>query len=150
MQSVAYMLDTNVWSVYAGAYADYAIAGPSVEILLKSYSEKYKVDYRAQANTNIGYQFSKDGGTNWENYYIGMLDAMDSLYVIRITKKAEAMWLSSPSTIGSDCVLYTACDGSVNRHNYNANYAGFRPLVCLNSNVQLEKISDGIYGIKEN
>lgn len=35
MQAVAYMLDTEVWSVYKGEKADYAIGGPTIEMVMK-------------------------------------------------------------------------------------------------------------------
>ena len=39
-------------------------------MLMKSYSQKYKVDYQAKATSTTGYQISTDGGANWKYYII--------------------------------------------------------------------------------
>ncbi len=105
MKAIAYMLDTKAWSNYANKeYADYAIGGPTIEMLLKSYNEKYRLtgdkEYKARASSANGYQISKDGGKEWSNEYNSML-AEDTLYVIPSSKNgnstANAYWLSSPS-----------------------------------------------------
>ena len=96
MKAVSYMLDTSVWSVFAGNKAEYAIGGSTIEIFLKSYNQKHKVDYRAQAMDNGGYQVSKDGGENWANVYSNLLDTSDGLYLISSEERAKGMWLGSP------------------------------------------------------
>lgn len=149
IKAVAYMLDTNVWSVYKGNKAEYAIGGPAVEMFLKSYSQKYNVDYRAQASS-LGYnKISLDGGNTWNGYKI-LEVTDDSLYVIRSTEKnTNNMWLASPSNHRGYEVCRVNCNGYVNYQEYFYNsFGGFRPLVCLNSNVQLDKNSDGTYSIK--
>lgn len=75
-----------------------------------------------------------------------MLDRNDSLYVIKDTTKANAMWVASPSANNTDNVMYVYCSGLVLNNDYNGNYIGFRPLVCLKSDVQLQKNADGTYG----
>ncbi len=148
MKAIAYMLDKEVWHVYQGQKAEYAIGGPTIEMLMKSYSQKYKVDYMAQANSVKGYQISADGGSTWVNYYNGMLDTSDSLYVISSLEKAHAMWLASPSANGTNgSVMYANYNGSVLSNFFDNGIIGFRPLVCLNSDVQLQKNLDGTYTI---
>lgn len=147
MKAVAYMLDTNMWSGFRNTtYADYAIGGPTIEMLMKSYSQKYNVDYKAQASNSTGYMISKDGGENFETHYTEMLDVNDSLYVAEYTGTVDAMWVASPAEISKDAVIYIDCDGTVSVSNVNA--FGFRPLVCLNSSVQLKENVDGSYAIK--
>ena len=75
MKAVAYMLDKEIWSeLYANTtVAEYAVGGPSVEIFLKSYSEKNNVDYRARASSAIGYQVSANGGKSYAIAISGML-----------------------------------------------------------------------------
>ena len=148
MKSVAYMLDTGVWSVYAGNEAEYAIGGPTIEMLMKSYNKKYGVDYRAQASSATGYKISKDGGDNWANAYTGMLDTSDSLYVINSTTKAYAMWLASPSADSSSELMGVYSSGKFTYYSYSSTNPGFRPVVCLKSNTKLEKNEDGTYRIK--
>ena len=146
MKAVAYMLDINIWDTFAGNKAEYAIGGPTVEMLMKSYSQKYEadgVDYRAQATGINGYQISKDGGVNWDTYYSGILNTGDTQYVINSTAKASAMWLASPSAGSTSNVMYVYYHGRVGGSSYNYGYVGFRPLVCLNSNVSLKAVEGG-------
>ena len=152
MKEVAYMLDTGIWSSFKTEKAEYAIGGPTVEMLMASYSQKYKadgVDYRAQATSSAGYQISKDGGANWYYCINNMLSKSDSLYVITSQTNALAMWLASPSAYGTSYVVYVNYAGFVGCYNYNYTGAdlGFRPLVCLKSDIQLEADGDG-YKIK--
>ena len=148
MEAVAYMLDTNVWSEYAGEKAEYAIGGPTVEMLMKSYSEKHGVDYRAQASSATGYQISNNGGSSWSASISGMLDTSDSTYVISSTSKANAMWLASPSVYNASYVMGVFYNGSVSSLGYYYNTLGIRPLVCLKSDVTLQDNGDGTYTIQ--
>ena len=149
MKAVAYMLDTDAWSVYKGENADYAVGGPSIEMLMKSYSQKHGVDYRALASTAIGYQVSNNGGTNWVDYMNNMLSTTDSLYTITMQLAACGYWVSSPSASFSDLMLGVYYNGHVY---YNAcgsrNDLGFRPLVCLSSDVKFELQQDGTFLIR--
>lgn len=145
MKAVAYMLDTSIWSSFKADKAEYAIGGPTIEMLMASYSKKYNVNYMAKAASDVGYEISEDGGENWATYYDGMLSKYDSLYVISSLTNAYAMWLASPSVGNTDYVMYVGYRGYVNYSTYIDHGIGFRPVVCLNSNIQLEK--DG-YGYK--
>ena len=105
IKAVAYLLDTKIWNIFAeGDGAEYAVGGPSKELLLKSYSKKYNVDFRARARSSTGYEISRDGGKNWATAYGSMLE-MDPLYVRASNSGANGMWLSSPgngsSTVGA-------------------------------------------------
>lgn len=146
MKAVGYMKDTNVWKVFAGEKAEYAIGGPTIEMLMKSYSQKYGVNYQARAKDAVGYEISKDGA-NWATYYSGMLKTEDSLYGISSTAKANAMWVASPSAINPSYVMLVRFDGYVFNSSYFNGISGFRPLVSLKSNVTLEKVSDMEYKI---
>ena len=117
-------------------------------MLMASYNKKYQSegkDYRAQATSSIGYQISKDGGTNWATYYSGMLS--DSLYVLQGSNGANAMWLASPSAGSTNHVMHVYCGGHVYITGYTNTSIGFRPLACLKSDIQLEVDGDG-YKIK--
>ena len=151
MKSVAYMLDTDAWSVYAGNEAEYAIGGPTVEMLMKSYSEKYGVDYSAQASGNAGYQISSNGGSSWQYYINNMLSTSDSTYVINSTSNAYGMWLASPAANSAGILMIIYSSGSVGgSESYGHRYTeyGFRPIVCLKSDVTLQDNGDGTYTIK--
>ena len=56
------------------------------------------------------------------------------------------MWLASPSANNSDSIMLVNY-GGVTATGYTGNVLGFRPLVCLKSNVELEKQEDGSYKI---
>ena len=150
MKAVAYMLDTDVWNVYKTDKAEYAIGGPTVEMLMESYSKKMGVDYQAKATSADGYQISKDGGANWAYSYSGMLSTSETLYVLPSysTSGANVMWLASPSASGGGNVLYVTCYGGVGYDYYNNTYGGFRPVVCLNSKVSVTDNGDGSVTLK--
>ena len=150
MKAVAYMLDTNAWSGFAGEKAEYAVGGPSIEMLMKSYSERYGVSYTSRAETATGYQISTNGGSTWKDYMTTSseyLKTSDRTYVISSTSNASGYWVASPSANYSGFVMYVRYDGYVDYDYYNYTYCGFRPLVCLKSDVTLQKNSDGSYTI---
>ena len=147
MKAVAYMLDTGIWSIFRNEeYAEYAIGGPTVEMLMASYSKSHSVDYKAQATNSTGYEISKDGGANWVRYGV-ILSKSDSLYVLPISNGANAMWLASPSADYAYGVMYVDYGGGVGAGDHFTTNFGFRPLVCLKSDIQLEADGDG-YKIK--
>ncbi|MBQ9014286.1 MAG: hypothetical protein IJ094_12185 [Bacilli bacterium] len=149
MKAVAYMLDKDIWtSLYSNkTVAEYAVGGPSIEMLMKSYSEKKGVDYRAKAVSKTGYQISNNGGKSWADNYNIMLNANDDLYVLPQNKGAFVTWLSSPGANG--IITHITSQGHVNSFGFNYTASGFRPLVCLNSNISLNwNEQDQIYEIK--
>ena len=154
MKSVAYMMDTTAWnSKFKGNKAEYAIGGPTVELLFKSYNGKYGTTYESQAiessdKTNTGYQIRKTSKDTWNNYVNSMLTTNDSLYVITSKTNALAYWLASPSAYDTYHVMSVGCNGYVGNDSHSGSYNGFRPLVCLQSNVTLEKVSDTEYAIQ--
>ena len=141
MKALAYMLDTTAWSTFKDVEgkAAYAIGGPTLEMIMKSYSQKYNVQYKAKAVNATGYQVSKDNGITWADYYGEMLEPSDSLYVVQ----SSNMWVASPSANGILNVMVIQHSGSVAHHYYSDDYISFRPVVCLNSNVRLQVSGDG-------
>lgn len=148
MKVVAYMLDTTAWSTFkdSNGKADYAIGGPTLEMLFKSYNQKHPgKNYEAQATSATGYQLRVNGGT-WKGYTDSSsdyLDSSDSLYVLPSSKGANAIWVASPSADSADRVMYVLCNGGVGNDTSSGSDSGFRPLVCLKSNVQLQESGDG-------
>ena len=157
MKAVAYMLDTseNVWGKFAGEKAEYAIGGPTIELLFKSYNEKYKTNnkYQAEAKNRNGYLVSADGGKN----YTGMMEnkedffnVSDELYIAGeyySVYNPFSLWIASPACFDSFlCALLY--DGSISSLEYTFYSTGFRPVVCLKSDVQLEKLENGNFLIK--
>ena len=151
MKAVAYMLDTTAWSTFKdnngnNGKADYAIGGPTLEMLFKSYNQKHPgKNYEAQATSATGYQLRVNGGT-WKydtDSSSDYLNSGDSLYVLPNSKGANAMWVASPSANNTLSVVNVIYYGYVCSGNYFSDYNGFRPLVCLKSNVQLQESGDG-------
>ena len=148
MKAVAYMLDTTAWSTFKdnNGKADYVIGGPTLEMLFKSYNQKHPgKNYEAQATEAEGYQLRVNGGT-WEddtNSSSDYLNSSDSLYVLPSSKGANAMWVASPSANITNGVMNVTCDGNVGKDGYDTDDYGFRPLVCLKSNIQLQESGDG-------
>ena len=147
MKAVAYMLDKDIWSDFANSsVAEYAVGGPSVEMLLKSYCEKVpeKKDlYKTQASSATGYQVSNNGGTRYVDYISGMLSTSEDLYLLPQNKGASSMWLASPSAYSGNYVLGVYSGGNVSHYDYGTTTVGFRPLVCLNSNILLNEVAGG-------
>ncbi len=121
IKATAYMLDTKVWKPFVGDKAEYAIGGPTIELLFKSYNGIYEENYQAQARDEIGYQISQDGGINWSN---NVKLQKNALYVLG-TSKTNAMWIASPSTYGSELLFHVAYDGTVS-DNRAYNYTRYR------------------------
>ena len=155
MKSVAYMMDTTAWnSKFRDTNkAEYVIGGPTVELLFKSYNEKYETAYESQAvessdKSDTGYQIRMTSKDSWSITIGSMLKTSDSLYVITKQTDAYAYWLASPSAYGGNNVMYVGSNGFIDNYSYNYNGIGFRPLVCLKSDVTLEKVSDTEYAIQ--
>ena len=150
MKSVAYMMDTTAWNskFRDTSKAEYVVGGPTVELLFKSYNEKYKTAYESQASSATGYQIRKTSSDSWSNYVNSMLKTSDSLYVITKQTDALAYWLASPSASDASGVMIVSYYGGVSTYNYDYSNGGFRPLVCLKSDVTLEKVSDTEYAIQ--
>ena len=155
ISAVASMLDTNIWSNFmdSNGKAKYAIGGPTLEMLMKSYNDSHGTDYGAKATNEIGYQITTTAtnDTGWANSKGGMIRTNDTnnLYVSETTHtNVSAYWLASPSANGDKCVMHVSYCGNVEAYTYAYQYNGFRPIVCLNSNVELERQENGTYLIK--
>ena len=148
IRSVAFMLDETRWSEkYANSqYAEYAIGGPTLEMFVASYNKTHSEKPMYCSADQYGYYISWTEGGLYAS--INGLDTSESLYVISDTSKAYAMWLGSPSATGTSRLMNVDYDGIVTYRYYTDDYSGFRPLVCLKSDIQLEKQSGGTYLIK--
>lgn len=153
MKAIAYMLDTKAWSDFKDntGNAVYAVGGPSIEMLINSYNQKHNVSYKAEVKLSVedsvnvdGYQISHDNGTTWAHSYSDMLDTNDSLYVNDTEiNNAYGYWVASPSAYDSNYIIDVLHNGGIGSCGYKDNIRAFRPLICLNSNVQLQESGDG-------
>ena len=136
IKAVAYMMDTKAWNskFLDSNKADYCIGGPSVELLFKSYNEKYKTAYESQASSDTGYQIRETSSDSWNDGVVSTLSTSDPLYVITSESNAYGYWLASPSAYINGRVMTVGFNGTIGYNYYASNYDGFRPLVCLKSN----------------
>ena len=158
-KAVAYMQDTEAWSIYKDSqgYAEYAIGGPSLEMLYDSYIQthtkvegKYKYTVTGEnrdKNTDgatgsgyAGYLLSVDGGTTWQKWTDSFATDTNRLYVADDPQhqKAYAYWVSSPSAVNNENIMAVYYYGRVRHHYYDGKTVAFRPVVCLSSKVTLE------------
>lgn len=145
IRAVAFMMDTSadVWGKWANSdFAEYAIGGPTLEMYVESYKDSHP-------ESNISCDVTGTDGYSYAN--VSSLETSDEnneIYIKTSQEKAHAMWLASPSVGGKASVVNASYYGAVNANSCGSSLPGLRPLVCLKSGIQLEKIKDGEYKIK--
>ena len=132
IRAVAYMLDTTTWNSFANStkdYAEWAIGGPTVELLFTAYN-KYKGKtgsnaYVAEATSGAGYKVSDNGGSSftdllWDNAIENDTASVDNPYsVSTLTSQTGSYWIASPSDNDSRAfrVIYVKSNGRVGTSN---------------------------------
>ena len=149
IRAVAYLMDTNKWSRYAGEDAEYAIGGPTLELFCASYQDTHPSRYlQCDSVTSTGYKVKWSDSSSYGYSVNGLTqDDFSSIYIKSGASKAYGMWLASPSTNNGYALFTAGCNGLVSHDYYNDDTIGLRPLVCLKSSVQLEAQGDGTYAI---
>ena len=159
IKSVAYLLDIDLWNAQYkdSTYGAYAIGGPTIELLCKSYKDTHPDRYIECANTDsYGYNVKWSDGTTYGYSVSGLQTRVDytkifrnyRLYVIPESSNSSYYWLASPSAHNRLNLLNVNYDGDVdNRNSYG--YLGVRPLVCLQSGIQLVSNGDGTYKLSK-
>ena len=142
---IKYMLDTEGWSsLYGNEYAEYAIAGPTVEMFAKSWNSNDGYPKLSYSSENYGYSMdnikSTDTGYSDKLYFQSIEEEVrnscDGYWIIG----QSCWWATVPVGIS---ISNKNGDHSVNLYaQYGLNSLGFRPVVCLNTNVKLQ--SDGM------
>ncbi len=151
MKAVAYMLDTATWSPFATSsqgYAEWAIGGPTVELLFKANNKYSGTAYESDAVSVKGYQVRKTSSDSFANSIDSAIAAdtstVDNPYSIsNQSSQASYYWLASPSNSSADGVMCVGNGNGVYISRYYSANDGFRPLILLNSNFQLEKKTSG-------
>lgn len=154
MKSVAYMMDTTMWNpnFCNSQYAEYAIGGPTIELFVASYNKTHpdKPILASAAQSTAGYKIKWATSTTYANAISG-LGTTESQYVLNSTTKANGMWLASPSAYTSgftiNYIMSVRYTGAASYDSYTSTILGFRPIVCLKSNVKLVEKEDGSYKI---
>ena len=123
-------------------FAEYAIGGPTLEMYVESYKDSHpESNISCDVTGTNGYTYSNASG-------LEASDENNGIYIKTSQEKAYAMWLASPSSNDNRDIVFALCDGSLHGSGYVSDYLGLRPLVCLKSSVQLEKVQEGEYKIK--
>ena len=136
------MMDTNIWSCYAGKEAKYAIGGPPIEMYCTSYKESHEAsNISCDVSGTIGYSYSNAKGLGSD---------CNKIYTKPQKDKADAQWVVAPFHNGTNLIVYADSVGYLSNNYYYSYsyYPGLCPVVCLKSGIQLEKVSDGVYSIK--
>ena len=144
------MMDTNVWGVFAGTKAEYAMGGPTLELFCASYKQTHPSKYVECNSVDAdGYKVKLNTGSSYSTSVSGLpQDDFNQIYIKSDNGKAYGMWLASPSSYSSRSLMGAGYYGYVDDNYYNYYDLGFRPLVCLKSDVLLKKTSDGVYAIQ--
>lgn len=149
MKAVAYLLDKQIWTdKFKCNGAKYVVGGPSLEMIFDSYNQFTSQSnmYQAEAISAIGYHLSYDGGTNWE-YHIQdsskYLTQGDNLYSIVNNSDTYGYWVSSPSAYTLYIIMLVYYDGHLNLNSCEAESCGFRPIICLKSDISLKEVEEG-------
>ena len=149
IKATAYMMDTNIWSTYAGEDAEYAIGGPTLEMYCESYKDTHQSKYLECGNINSnGYQIRWYGGS-WDYGQNGVANDYNEIYIKPNTSKAAAMWIASPSDYNNTNLMGGYYSNSIESYYYNGKGYGFRQIVCLKSKTILQSQSDGSLKIIE-
>ena len=149
IKAVAFMMDTDKWSQYAGTkYANtFAIGGPTVEMFNKSWNA-YPGHSSNQLGTYIMTQESKDQDWTTDGYKVwnerekmwstygeqGDLSEDTDMWCIRENDKAEEYYLASPTMWFSDSLVSVIADSALYAGDVNSNNSGmvaFRPIVVI-------------------
>ena len=165
IRSIAYLLDTDLWNAQYkdSTYGAYAIGGPTIELFYKSLKDSHpnaEFEYRMETN---GYDVNGNYMESVRNDLekIGCDEGMKMIYYVLYTGVnrsgggVNAYWLASPSADGNNSLLGVAAffDPDVSSGMYSANFdgknLGVRPVVCLQSGVQLVSNEDGTYKLSK-
>ena len=159
IRSIAYLLDIDLWNTQYkdSTYGAYAIGGPTIELFCKSYKDTHPDRYIECANTNSnGYNVKWSDGTKYDYYVSDLPTRVDytkifrnyRLYVIPERSNSDYYWLASPTAYDDAYLLRVDYYGNVGR-NYYYGSNGVRPLVCLQSGIQLVSNGDGTYKLSK-
>lgn len=160
MGAVSSLLNKNSWGRYAiGVKGATAIGGPTLEMYIASWNEKYPNNLLYCNNsTSTGYYVGEVN--NPTSYNIDMSSKTgysDTLYYPHTSayNDCKGYWLASPSADYNvrvddySYIMTVLCDGNIygwsNRSNYHL--IGVRPVVCLPSGITGKQGIDRVWNI---
>jgi len=117
-----YLLDNDVWQNYRNEnYADWAIGGPTLDMLCKIWNETTDETIEPKPNTEHGYN---------RRTYEKILTAS------KFRNNGKTYWTAIPSDTNGGFALLLISENYTGGASSYSN--GFRPIVCLNESVKLE------------
>lgn len=139
VKAAFYLLNSNNFTRYLNStYADFAIGGPTEDILFESANQYYKKSYTYSTSSDYDTYGYLEVGRGWTEKN-SLPDApfyCDSNY-----------WIASPSSYNSstnDVGLYRYADKYINGSDYTK-ARGLRPVVCLKEGITMEMQENGVY-----
>ena len=150
-QATAAMLAQPAWNGFkdSNGYAEYVVGGPTLEMWIASYNAKgYDALYTNVNDT--GYYVGNEEGTTIYGYNVSSdtnTGYSDTLYFRHqeSVSNCGSYWLTSPSGINSNSIMFVYYDGFVQNNGYNSYRTGVRPLVSLYSNVTATQGEDDVW-----
>lgn len=123
--------DKDVWNkYYVNSLADYAIGGPTLEMIINSYNQKYNLNMSCAFDSN-GYVIDYNDNTSKK------LNSDDSLYVIKDTTKSWGYWIATRAKDNITASLYIVrSNGQIQADACWKDTAATRPIVCLKNSVK--------------
>ena len=156
-KAVSTLLNTENWTAFVNEYADYAIGGPTLQMWIASWNEKYNENIEIRVAEN-GYEVKVDGTANW-SAAIDMKNKegyTNELYFPKFTDASGNTrcnyWLSSQGQQAGSALptadIYQITDGEGQSiyATYSGVGGGFRPVVSLKANQNLVK-ENGVWNI---
>ncbi len=176
-KAVSQLLNTTSWNgIKTAASADkqkcidFVIGGPTLEMWCEAWNEAVEGDtngfvtidpdpqtssygYKVKHDTTSGYSMYMDGKTS-STLSSDQNTALKTTYKTFFPhtesyQSCSGYWLASPSDYFTLYLMGVYYDGRVDRGSYNGRGLGVRPVVCLESGVQLTETSKGsnIYNV---
>ena len=131
MKCTEYLLDSSVWNAtYKTEKADWAIGGPTLELLGASYGKYSGTTITIENPSGNGYARTIESGLITSKAY-GLYNH-DYYY-----------WIACPSSKSVNYVCYVGANYEYVSNAEYSNPLGIRPTVCLKSDVILTKSEDG-------
>lgn len=161
IRSMAYLMDTDIWNIFAGNGAEYAIGSPTLEMWIASWND-------------MGYTKLYCNNISQNGYYIGISDSPNTLYQYITSEylsnsgydnslyfpnqtnnnnNCYGYWLSSPAAYTEYTSYLMGINESTGAIMYRSvthtdGLLGFRPIVCLSSDILLKNNQNGTFSIK--
>ena len=152
IKAIAYLLDTGIWSGFKGDSAEYAIGTPTLDLFAESYNQIYTSKTIQFNSSSYGVKYSTY--ENYQNNLGSLQSGINNLYITDVAETGmDGMWLASPTAYSDNTYLMSQSKATIDFGGVNGaktnkgGRLGLRPVVCLNSNTQLEKQADGTYRI---